>query len=62
MRRRNPSTYVQREAVLKKSIGIAHRVLFKRLRATRKRLIDLGAEPKMARQVIQQIMYKAIGV
>lgn len=55
------ATWVEREHQQRKGYTLANRLLAKKLKATRKKLMQLGLEPKMARRILQQVIYNAIG-
>ena len=55
------STWQERERIAQAGYTMANRLLAKKLKATRKKLMQLGLEPKMARRILQQVIYNAIG-
>lgn len=55
------TTWQEREQLAQHGYTMANRLLAKKLKATRKKLIKMGHEPKMARRILQQVIYHAIG-
>lgn len=61
-RGKNPAdTWQERDKITTKGLVMTKRLLTKKLIATRKKLLKMGHDAKMARRIIQQVIYNAIG-
>lgn len=55
------TTWQEREQIAQAGYTMANRLLAKKLKAVRKKLIKMGHDAKMARRILQQVIYRAIG-
>ena len=55
------TTWQEREQLAQAGYVMANRLLAKKLKATRKKLLQMGHDAKMARRILQQVIYNAIG-
>lgn len=54
-------TWQEKERIAQHGYTVANRLLAKKLKATRKKLLKMGHDAKMARRILQQVIYNAIG-
>ena len=55
------TTWQERERIAQAGYTMANRLLAKKLKATRKKLMKMGHTTTMARRIVQQVIYNAIG-